>query len=249
MKSDTLRVFMIGDSWAGFHHLSQMDSFLQMKLEHCLHHPVIVISKGFGGEKSKGIYLQMFDEKESGTKSLLLSGCDYCIISAGINDAAANLGTKQFCTNYYMILDFLLTNDIRPVILEVPDVDIWTVYKDKPKKDLFVDYIRSIMTHCGMYNYSEYRDALFKMLQDRNMIHRVVYVHMRDWNGEETSINKLLFMKDGVHLNKRGYEKLDSCIAFCIEQDLNNVMNPTFINNPMGNNTQDGRQYDEKNGK
>lgn len=220
MKSDTLRVLMIGDSWAEIHSLSHMDSFMQSNLGNHMRCPVLVSSKGIGGEKSRGVYQNMFKEGESGTKSMLLSGCDYCIISAGINDAASNLGTKQLCTNYCLIIDFLLANGIRPVIVEVPDVDIWNVYGGKPKKDLLCDYLRSIMTHCDMYNYSEYRKALLEMLQKEDLMQKVVYVPMKSWNGHQTTINKALFLKDGIHLNKVGYEKLDSCIASLIVYDL-----------------------------
>ena len=230
MKSDTLRVLMIGDSWAEMHSLANMDIFLQHQLENMLCRPVIVTSTGIGGEKSKRIYQNMYENGDFGTKKFLMSGVDYCIISAGINDAAANLGTKQFCTNYRMILDFLLSNGIRPVILEIPDVDLWAVYGGKPKKDLFVDYLRSFMTHSGMYNYSEYREALLEMLQKENLMCRVVYVRMSGWNGEQTTIDKSLFMKDGIHLNRLGYEKLDSCIALSIETDLNKAVNITFTN-------------------
>lgn len=228
-KSDTLRVIMIGDSWAAIHSLAKMDTFLQRYLEYLLRRPVTVISKGTGGEKSKGIYQKMYETGEHGTKQLLISGVDYCVISAGINDAATNLGTKQFCMNYYMILDLLLANGIRPVILEIPDVDIWNLYGGKPKKDLLVDYLRSIMTHCGMYNYSEYRDALLTMLQKEKMMSRVIYVEMSGWNGKNTMIDKSLFMKDGIHLNKRGYEKLDSCVAKSIEIDLNKAVDTNFV--------------------
>ena len=219
-KSDTLRVLMIGDSWAEMHSVFQMDSFLQSKLVYCLNRPVKVFSKGIGGEKSKGIYMSMFENGESGTKPLLSLGCDYCVILAGINDAANNLGTEQFCQNYHLILDFLFKNEIQPVVIEIPDVDIWNVYGGKPKKDLLNDFLRSIMTHCGMYNYSEYREALHTMLQKDNIMHKVIYVPMNCWNGRQALINKSLFLKDGVHLNKLGYEKLDSCIALHISQDF-----------------------------
>lgn len=239
MKSDTLRILMIGDSWAEMHSLAKMDIFLQHQLENMLCRPIKVISTGNGGEKSKGIYHKMYETGEHGTKQILMSGFDYCIISAGINDAAANLGTKQFCINYHMILDLLLSNGIRPVVIEVPDVDLWTVYGGKPKKDFLVDYLRSLMTHCGMYNYSEYREALLEMLHKENLMCRVVYVRMSGWNGEKTTIDKSLFMKDGIHLNRRGYEKLDSCIALSIETDLNKAVNTTFTNYPMKGDTQD----------
>lgn len=232
VEDDTLRVLMIGDSWAGIHSELQMDSFLSSKLEQMIQRPVSVISKGKGGEKSKGIYQLMFQSEDYGTKQLLINGADYCIILAGINDAAANLGTRQYCFHYRMILDFLLANNIHPVIVEIPDVNIWTIYGGKPKKDLLVDFTRSIMTGCRMYNYHDYREELYAMLHKEHLLEQVVYVPMSGWNGEEDILNPVFSMSDRIHLNRMGYEKLDVCIATAISCNLKS----TSVNQPMNKN-------------
>lgn len=237
-QDDTLRVLMIGDSWAGLHSELKMDLFLRSELERRVQRPVSVISKGKGGEKSKGIYQLMFQTKGYGTKPLFLGGADYCIISAGINDAVANWGTKQYCTHYRMILDFLLANGIRPVIIEIPDVNVWAIYGDKPKMDLLTDYVRSTMTRCGMYNFHEYREAFFEMLQEEQLMERVVCIPMDSWNGEGTKLNPLLFVNDGIHLNRKGYEMLDTSIAETIAHDLQQSLDTTFVNQPMNPNAE-----------
>lgn len=228
--SDTLRVVMIGDSWAGLHYENGMDKYLYSLLQERLTCPVSVISKGKGGEKSRGVYQLMFSTDGYGTKTLLSSKPDYCIISAGINDAAANLGTQQYCYYYRQILDFLQTNHIRPVVLEMPNVNIWHIYGGKPFKDLTIDYLRSIMTRCKMYHVQEYREALYHMLIDEHLIGEVVYVPMKDWNDGGPDINKNLFMADQIHLNRHGYEKLDSCIALAISKDLEKTSNLGLFN-------------------
>ena len=238
VEDDTLRVIMIGDSWASIHSELQMDTFLSSKLEQMVHHPVSVISKGKGGEKSKGIYQLMFQTEDYGTKQLFINGADYCIVLAGINDAAANLGTRQYCSHYRMILDFLLANNIRPVIVEIPDVNIWTIHGDKPKKDLLVDYMRSIMTGCRMYNYHEYREELYSMLQKEHLLEQVVYVSMSGWNSEEDKLKPILSMADRVHLNRLGYERLDVCIATAIARNLLQFCDSTSVNQPMDKKTQ-----------
>lgn len=237
-KKDTLRVLMIGDSWAAIHLKLRMDSFLCSELKRRIQRPVSVVSKGKGGEKSRGIYQLMFQTEEYGTKPLFFTGVDYCIISAGINDAAANLGTKQFCAHYRMIINFLLSNNIRPVIIEIPDVDLWNIYGKKTKKDLLVDFIRSTMTNCRMYNLHEYREALLEMLHDNNLMQHVLYVPMTLWNGEGVDINPSLFMSDKIHLNRRGYERLDHSIATAIVWDLEQSKDSTFVHQPVNENSQ-----------
>ena len=228
-EDDTIRVAMIGDSWAGLHHEQSMDSYFSVILKQQIGRPVLVESKGKGGEKTKGIYKLMFETGEFGTKPLLSLKPDYCIISAGINDAAANLGTKQYCYYYRKILDFLLANGIRPVVLEIPNVNLWHLYGGKPFKDLAVDFVRSTMTCCKMYQFAGYRDALFQMLVNERVMDKVVYVSMKNWNDVSPDIVPNLFMSDQIHLNRRGYEKLDSCIAIAIAKDLENPSNSSFV--------------------
>ena len=109
---DSLRILIIGDSWAEMHSELQLDTFLCSRLKTKIKCPVSVVSKGRGGEKSRGIYELMFEDGGYGTKLFFKSGVDYCIIFAGINDAAANRGTKQFTHHYKSILDFLFQNNV-----------------------------------------------------------------------------------------------------------------------------------------
>ena len=217
---DTLRVVMIGDSWAGIHHENGLDTFLCLVLQEKVSCPVTVVSKGIGGEKCRGIYQLIFSNDSLGVKALFTIRPDYCIISAGINDAVANLGTLQYCHYYHQILDFLLANHIRPVVLEIPNVNIWHIYGGKPFKDIIVDFLKSTMTRCKMYQFREYREALYQMLVDEHLIENVIYVSMEKWNERSPDIDTHLFLADQIHLNYQGYEKLDRCIAIAIANDL-----------------------------
>lgn len=228
-QDDTLRIVMIGDSWAGMR-TDSINMLFKTRLSEIIDMPVILNLKGRGGEKSHGIYRLMFEDDGYGTKQLLSSGVDYCIVFAGINDAAANLGKNQYLYHMKLILDFLLANNIRPVLIEIPDVNIWNVYVGKPIKDLLSDYIKSWMTQCGMYSYSEYREALQSLLKDSNLKDSVIYVKMSGWNGGGPAINKCLFLDDQIHLNQQGYLKLDSCIIDAIQKDLQKSQKSTFVN-------------------
>ena len=215
---DTLRIVMIGDSWVGMR-TDTLNTLFQKQLSAISGRPVILKSKGKGGEKSRGIYQLMFEEDGLGTKPLLKSGADYCVVFAGINDAAANLGKKQYIYHMRLIIDFMLKNGIRPILAEIPNVNIWNVYGGKPIRDLVVDYVRSLMTRCGMYHFSEYREALLVMLKDYKK-DSVLYFPMNTWNGSSPNPNVSLFLSDQIHLNQQGYIKLDSCICAAISQDL-----------------------------
>ena len=219
-NDDTLRIAMIGDSWAAMRS-HDIDNALQSKLNNQTRLPVKMVSKGKGGEKSRGIYQLLFEKNnKNGTKAIIASGLDYCIVSAGINDAAANLGPRLYCHHMRLIIDFLLSNNIRPILIEIPDVNIGHVYINKPLKDLASDYIRSLMSHCKMYQIKEYRDSLKSMIVNKQLMDSVIYIRMNEWNGNYPNINKKLFLSDQMHLNDNGYELLDSCIANAIVVDL-----------------------------
>ena len=54
----------------------------------------------------------------------------------------------------------------------------------------------------------------------KESLYSLIYIRMNDWNKSGSTINKQLFLDDQIHLNKRGYELLDSCIANAIAADL-----------------------------
>ena len=217
---DTVRVVMIGDSWAEMHNRSIGDVVFQNKLESALKCPVLFHSSGMGGAKTKEIYQLLFSTTDNGTMSLLQGGADYCILLAGINDSAANLGTTQFCHYYRQILNLLLRNGICPIVVELPNVRIWDLYINKPLKDITVDYLRSWMTNSPMYDFSDYRVALNNMLNDENLVDSVVFIEMSGWNKNSPEIDEELFIDDRIHLNNRGYELMDSCIISALARNL-----------------------------
>jgi len=92
---DTLTIIFIGDSWATYH--SKYNNQLKNMVEDRLGIPVNVYSNGAIGAKTNAIYYYMSDTiPPFGTKDLLNKVPDYCIISAGINDAVAKLGTQNY---------------------------------------------------------------------------------------------------------------------------------------------------------
>ncbi len=220
---DTLRVIMIGDSWIEMHRDLKLDTLLERRFKALTYRPVKVVSNGKGHKRSRGIYDLMHKTEGYGTKPLISSGADYCVISAGFNDAGANLGTSQYCYYMSLIIKLLLANGICPVFFEAPDVNIWKLYKERPFMFTIKDYIRSIMTGSGMYHYAEYREALHQMMVDEQLLDSVVYIDVYNWHNRGYQMNDSLFLEDQIHLNLYGYRKLDSCIASAIASDLRKI--------------------------
>ena len=126
-NNDTIVVIFIGDSWAAYH--SEYDEQLKAGLETKINKPTRVISRGTVGAKTKTIYYKMHDCSLFGTKELIKMSPDYAIVSAGINDAVAKIGTENYCHHYNLIIKELLSAGIKPIILDMPQVDYRAVYQ------------------------------------------------------------------------------------------------------------------------
>lgn len=224
---DTLRVLMIGDSWAGMHHENNCDTELQGMLEAKTGSPVVAESRGRGGAKSKEVYHLMFNDatpsadRQKGycLQPMLQQGAHYCIVMAGINDAAACLGTRYYCENYKLIIDFLLDAGMTPVVVEMPFVNIEGLYGGKPLKDKAMDWLRSVMTGCSMYDVTVYSRYLISLIGDSGLADSVLLVRKEQWNPLGVNDVQHLYLDDGIHLNAKGYELLDSCLAEAIAAD------------------------------
>ena len=227
LDTAALRVVMIGDSWAGLHAELGYDTLMTHLLTESMQEPVHFVSKGRGGAKSKDVYRFMFsslctpDEMAAGycTQPLIESAPHYCIVMAGINDAAACLGSHYYIENYRLIIAWLLENGIKPVVVEMPDVNIRGLYGGKPLNDYLVDCLRSWLTHCTMYSVTEYSEALRSMLVAQGLMGHVVYIPKDAWNADGYQDPRNLYLSDEIHLNAKGYHLLDSCIASYIAQD------------------------------
>ena len=223
---DTLRVLMIGDSWADMH--LSFDSLLHKYIENMLNIPVRMESRGRGGAKSKDVYYLMYDKTTAigdlrdgyGTQEILKNGADYCVVLVGINDAAANYGAENYCKNMEAIIDFLIQLKMVPVIVEMPCVDIRTLYARKTLYNIVTDWVRSRMTCCRMYDVEPYGEAMLEKFQERIKKKEIIFVCKGQWNEKGCEDERGLYLRDKIHLNARGYALLDSCLAIVISDDV-----------------------------
>lgn len=212
-KTDTLRIAFIGDSWAEYHH--PYDSHLYSMIGGG-GRLVSVRSKGNVGAKSKGIYERLF----TSTRPILMWRPHYCIISAGINDAVAKLGEDNYIHHYQLILRQLIQLGIRPVVLEVPDVNYRAIASRESWTMRLHHTLSSFLTGSKMYNFDSYRTSLKNAIDDLVRGGKVVYVPADAWNPMGYLDNRRLYESDETHLNPLGYHLLDSCIASVILRDM-----------------------------
>lgn len=203
---DTLKIAFIGDSWAVYHH--EYDTLLQMMLASD-GLSVIVKSQGNVGAKSKEIYERL----ATTTRSILEWQPDYCIISAGINDAVAKLGETFYVFHYGLIINRLLEVGIIPVILEMPDVNYKSIAEREPMLTQLHHVVSAFLMNSDLYDFKNYRRALCKKVFMTDWNNDVIYIKATQWNPHGYLDGRHLYLIDETHLNAKGYHVLDSCIA------------------------------------
>lgn len=206
---DTIRIAFIGDSWAFFHkhHTCKMDSVINSRI----HRPVKVMSEGACGATSKFIYNRF--EANGNIHRILKEGPNYCIIAAGVNDTHLKIGKSYYIDNMRLILNFLIRNRIKPIILEIPNYDIYKIYNDIniPKK--FMRHFSMMYTGSKMDCREDYRHALRVTLQEEFSPQTIILIKYDDWNSDAFNDIDSLYKEDRIHLNDKGYNVLDSCIS------------------------------------
>ena len=215
---DTLLVAFVGDSWADLHPSSLPDSVVSADWTARIGKPVRFVSCGKGGANSGDVYRLMFHQNlpidSFSSMQLLQQHPDYCIVSAGANDARQNLGKNFYVANYQLIINHLLRCGIRPVVIEMPDLDLVTADGGISLKI----WVKSFWLDTKPYNVSEYRQALQQYLQESKMIDSIIYVGCELWNPNGFH-NTMLYQDDRIHLNAKGYGRLDSCLLSVIIND------------------------------
>ena len=212
-SSDTLKIAFIGDSWAAYHH--DYDKKMELLFDE-KKRPAHVASLGNVGAKSREIYQRLYTT----TKPILLECPNYCVISAGINDAVAKMGTDFYVHHYMLILQQLLELHIKPVVLEMPGVNYRATANREPWTMRMRHVLSSWMTGSELYGFESYKKALIKAIKKADLHGRIVYISADQWNPEGYRDHRNLYLPDEIHLNTEGYAVLDSCIASVILGDL-----------------------------
>lgn len=221
-QEDTLRIAYIGDSWAFMHKDHDWD--MSKSITNTLHRPVRVHSYGICGFTSKEIYESMYENVDF-KLFLQKRAYEYCFISVGINDTYKKMGTQYYKLSMDGIIRLLLHNNIRPIILEIPDYDIQKAYNwQKSLRKILRDvtmFINNVPVDCKQM----YRDALQELVNQKGYHNKISIIKYKSWNNNYQDDLQHLYLKDGMHLNSVGYAKLDSAIVDVITKQLINNNN------------------------
>ena len=212
---DTLRIAFIGDSWA-FYHQEHPCKICRI-LSDSIHKPVSIMSTGIPGATSKNIYAEFATDNP--IQKVLKNGPDYCIVSAGINDSNLKLGCDFYQHHIRLIVDFLLRNEIVPVIIEIPDYNIEKVYSESSLMQKIRRHFSMAVTGSSLDCRNENRQALNYMVEQNDYSSKVIIIRKQQWNPFGYMDPRCFYKEDGIHLNEKAYEFLDSSITQSIIKD------------------------------
>lgn len=209
-EEDTLQIAYIGDSWAFMH--KDHNCHITKLLEDTLHQPVSVHSYGICGLTSKEVYENMFSNSDF-KHFLQKREYAYCFVSAGINDTYKKMSTTYYQHSIDGIIQFLLANNVHPIILEIPDYDIQKSFERQKFDRKMLRQISMFVNNTPINCKQLFRDALNELIREKRYQKKVSIIRYKSWNNDFLNDLALLYLDDGLHLNEKGYSKLDNVIA------------------------------------
>lgn len=210
IPDDTLRIAFIGDSWAFMH--KDHDCKIAQMLQDSLHRPVKVHSYGVCGLTSKEIYENIFDNSDF-KQFLFKRRCEYCYVSAGINDTYKKMSISYYQLSMDGIIQFLLSNHIHPIIQEIPDYNIYTSFDRQKASRKILRRLSMIINNMPLDCKQLFRDALDELIYKKKYSDKVSIIRYKSWNGDGDQDLDHLYRSDGLHLNDNGYAVLDKAIT------------------------------------
>ncbi|MBO0590885.1 SGNH/GDSL hydrolase family protein [Cellulophaga sp. E16_2] len=206
-----LKIGIIGDSWVAG---EKLDSLLNTNLSKNGIEAKIM-SSGHSGAKSKLIYKNMFEDKnkENSSKFIIESHPDYCIVIAGVNDAIGQIGGKFYTYHLSLIIKTLLRNNIKPIIVELPEFGIseYTNKLNLIKKKRY-ELFAMFNNDGDIDNIKAYRKNLNTSLEKQDLNNKIIFIDF-DQICEDFDDCKEIYRADGVHLNIKGNTLLSEAIA------------------------------------
>ncbi|WP_223608985.1 SGNH/GDSL hydrolase family protein [Chryseobacterium sp. OSA05B] len=205
-----LQIGIIGDSWVVRQNL---DSLLSRKLSDQGVHAEIY-SSGNPGAKTKRIYENLFKEdgEEFSSKKVIEKKPDYCIVIAGVNDAATHVGPDFYTHHMMMIIKTLLHYNIKPVVVSMPEFGVEEDFKNKNIISGFGNKGAELVLNGGAaFKIQDYRNALLEDLKQNGLDQKVVVLNF-DEVTKDYEKDRNLF-GDPLHLNKLGYQKFSEFLA------------------------------------
>lgn len=178
-QDDTLRIAYLGDSWAFMHR--EHNCIISRILEDTLHRPVKVHSYGMCGLTSREYYENIFHNADL-KHFLQKRRYEYCFISLGINDTYKKMSTIYYQQSMEYIINFFLTNHIHPIIMEIPDYDIYRSFERQNDSRKILRHVSMLINKTPLDCKQLFRNTLDEMIAKNNYTKKVSIIRDLSWN-------------------------------------------------------------------
>ena len=111
------------------------------------------------------------------------------------------------------IVLFLLTNNIHPIIQEIPDYNISKAYTNQKFNKKILRHLSMVVNGTPLDCKQQFRDALDELITEKGYQDKVSIIRYKTWNNDYANDLIHLYVSNQMHLNKHGYHVLDSIIA------------------------------------
>lgn len=210
-KNDTtLTIGIIGDSWVS-----------GKKLDSILHHELLkngientILSSGHAGAKSKLIYQNLFKKngKEHSSKFIIENSPDYCIVIAGVNDAAGQVGGHFYSHHMIHIIKTLLHYKIKPIIVSCPEFGVKETIDNMDVFSRNRNVISAYFNNNGeIDNIKTYRKILTQALDAENLKDSIILINFDSVCSDYNKYPELY--ANSAHLSMKGNKILGRLIA------------------------------------
>ncbi|MDR2235709.1 MAG: SGNH/GDSL hydrolase family protein [Chryseobacterium sp.] len=207
---DGLQIGIIGDSWVVRQNL---DSLLEAKLQEKGVHAEVYAS-GNPGAKTKLIYENLFKEKKESfsSKEIIEKKPDYCIVIAGVNDAATHVGPDFYTHHMMMIINTLLHYGIKPVIIPLPEFGL---EEDSEKKNILSSLSNKgselVLNGGKKFEIKDYRNSLLNEIKKQKLDQKIILLNFDEVSSDFEKDRDLY--ADPLHLNLNGYQKFSDFLV------------------------------------
>ena len=205
-----LQIGIIGDSWLVKQNL---DSLVTKKLSD-RGIQAEIYSSGNPGAKTKRIFENLFKEEgeEFSSKKIIEKKPDYCIVIAGVNDAATHVGSSFYAHHMMMIIKALLHYNIKPVVVSLPEFGIEEDFQNKNVVSEISNRGGELILNGGApFKIQDYRNTLLEELKSSGLDKKVTILNFDEVTTDFNKDRNLF--ADPLHLNKQGYQKFSEFLA------------------------------------
>lgn len=205
-----LQIGIIGDSWLV---RQKLDSLVTKKISD-RGVQAKIYSYGNPGATTRTIFENLFKNKDEkfSSKEVIEKKPDYCIIVAGVNDAATHVGPDFYAHHMMMMIKAMLHYNIQPVVVTLPEFGIEEDFKNKNIISEISNRGGELILNKGIpFKIQDYRKALSENLKNTGLEKKVIILNFDEVTADFDKDRNLF--ADPLHLNKSGYQKFSEFLV------------------------------------